>query len=843
MPVGSALSWWAFHLGLLGVIVLLLVPVAGTSAGSGIPSVAPRAPSPVLLSPWDGSYPALAPASEVARQSPTPAVTAAYDWDPQPLNLFAPFPADEVGGLGAVMTASDPLQSGAMFGGQGLHGLTNLTITFSQVTGLWDTRPVTGAPSPRANLSFATLPGGKFAVAFGGVVNLTTGQSDNGTFLFDFQNRSWTNRTGPIAPPPREGAAFAVDENRNVAILEGGRDPDYRVGGSGAYVFWNDTWVLNLTTLLWSRERPAVAPPPMFGSSMVWVPQSGEFLLFGGCATFCSNQLYRYTVGGNWTISPQGGDVPAPRAAASEVWSTRWNITMLSGGFAWGNNTYVPLGDTFIFTPSTLTWDTVLSGSGPSARFGSPAASLNANQCPGMVVVGGSTAWSPPPSDGWFLDQNPDIQSGCNIWGGDEAGGTTGGGGAGNCPAGSNTSVLSVRVLDRVTGVGIVGAKVNITGYCSLQLFTIAGGFANFTNLPNETVRITTTFPAYHTNLSYVRLPVPTNRLIVEMDRFPSLTVRTLATYADLGIVGLPGILVLFQSTLGPAVLGTTDANGYLRFPIFQGVEGLTTFSASSAGYSNASVVAIVPYTGPLNVTLDLLSYGGFDIHVLRDPSGPSIGEAIGSIVPVGIGAFGSPLPFVTDHQGWFNVSLPLSNYTVAASAAGFLPNHTALPVAHGWVNSTIVPIFLPLLYGSNVSVRLIDAVTHRPIGGGNVTIGVRPPLITGSLGWANFTDLLPPGRAVILGQAPGYFNNSTALDLAYRSVYPSVALDLYPMNGCPPDCTTPTNGTPPSASPFRLLPSGGLALELFLLAPILLAAAGAAYALHLRRAPSLRRA
>ncbi|MCI4350219.1 MAG: hypothetical protein L3K15_01725 [Thermoplasmata archaeon] len=837
--MGPTLRRWALHLALVAVLGLLLLPVGGLAASSGLPT--PPRHVDVTPSAARADQAVSSPAtSSVPRTHPSPAITGAYDWDPQPLNLFSPFPVDQVGGLGAVMAASDPLRSGVMFGGQGLQGLTNITITFSQATGLWDTRPVVGAPTPRANLSLATMPGGKFAVAFGGVVNLSTGRCDNLTFVFDFRNRSWVNRSGAIAPPPREGAAFAVDASRNVAILEGGRDRDYRVGGSGAYVFWNDTWLLNLSTFRWSRASTTVAPPPMFGSSMVWVPQTDSFLLFGGCATFCTNQLYNYTVGGTWTAAVQTGDIPAPRGAASEAWVSTWNITMLSGGFVWGNNTYVPLGDTFIFTPAIHQWDIVGSAGGPTPRFGSAAAALNANQCPGLFLVGGSTAWSPPPADGWFLDQNPDIDFGCNIWGGDESGGSTGGGGVGNCPVGSNTSALSVRVLDRATGLGIVGAKVNITGYCSLQLFTTVGGYANFTNLPNETVRILTTFPTYHLNVTYARLPVPTNRLIVEMDRYPALTVRTVATYANLGVVALPGILVLFQSTLGPSVLGTTDANGYLRFPVFQGAEGPTTFTAAAAGYANATAVGVVPFTGRVNVTIDLLSYGGFDVHVLRDPNGPSIGGAGGTIVPVGNAAFGSPIPFVTGPNGWFNVSLPLSNYTVFASAAGFLPNHTALPVAHGWVNATIVPIPLLLLYGANVSVRLVDSVTHLPIAGGNVTIGSRRPSVTGPLGWANFTNLRPPGRAEILGQADGYFNNSTAVDLEYRGAFPDVRLDLVPMTGCAPNCPPPTNGTP-AVSPFRLLPSGGIALELFFLAPVLLAAAGTAYALYLRRSPSPR--
>jgi hypothetical protein len=325
------------------------------------------------------------------------------------------------------------------------------------------------------------------------------------------------------------------------------------------------------------------------------------------------------------------------------------------------------------------------------------------------------------------------------------------------------------------------------------------------------------------------------------MDRYPALIVHTVGTYASLGTVALPGIQVFYDSALGPDLLGSSDASGYLRIPVLLAIEGPTFFFASEAGYSNASVAAIIPFTGPLNVTLDLLSYGGFDVHVLRDPAGPSIGGAVGTITPTGLGAYGSPFGFVTNAQGWYNVSLPLSNYTVNASATGYLPNTTGAPVFHGWVNDTVVVLPLPLLYGANVSVRLIDARTHQPIAGGTVAIDPGAPVKTGALGWANFTNLRPPRRAVVLGEAPGYFNNSTAVDLEYRAVLAGVHLDLTPISNCPGNCPPKANAT--GSSPFRLLPSGGITLELFLLAPLLLAVAGAAYAWSLRRAPSPRSA
>jgi len=785
-------------------------------------------PTGALPAPHGTPSAALTPSS-VAPPAVAPAVTALYDWDPQPLILPPSFPAAEVAGEGAVMATSDPFGTVVLFGGEAPSGLSNRTITVNESTGYWNVAPIPGGPSPRANVSIATVDGGRYAVVFGGIVNLTSGSCDNGTWLFDFVNRSWTNHSGSVAPPPRESAAFAADDGAGYAVLEGGWDPSYSLGGAGASVTWNDTWLLNLTTFNWSRSNASYAPRPLFGSSMWAVPATHRFYLFGGCATFCSNALYSLVVGGNWTRVPDQGDIPSPRASASSAWGATWNLAFVSNGFVWGGNDYFPLNDTFAFDPVTLTWDLVVGPDGPSARFGAAASYLNNNHCEGLFLVGGSSALAQPPADGWFLDSNPDLGAGCDIWGGDRVGGS-GGGGAGNCSAATQ---LSVDVVDSSNFQGIGAATVQLIGRCgTVQLATNATGYANFTALPNETVRVLVAASGFHQNQTDVNLSLQgTSVLLVLLDHLPSLHIQTFGVSYERGIEVLENVSV-YQYPLNFNFLGATDVHGWLNVTAYAGAQGSTTFLALKPGYSNATATVNIPWTGVVSTVMTLYADGPFAVHVTEYPDGLGISGATGVIRPVGAYSYGGPIPYVTGLNGWFNLSLPQSNYTVSAAAPGFVSNGSA-PVAHLWASLTVVPINLTLIRGGNLSVQLLDAVTHRPIAGGDVLVGTALHANTTSDGWAYFPDIRPPGHYGVVGTASGYRSNSTSVELSYLALTRTLVLNLTPITSCPPTCGPATNGTPGT---YHLLPTSGAALDLFVLAPILLALAGALYAVYLRR-------
>ncbi len=802
--------------------LLLLVPSLLPPAGASIAGPGPPRPPLTATPAAIGPFPSVRPAA------PAPLVTGAWDWDPQPFYPPLTIPANEVAGLGAAMATSDRTGNVLLFGGEGYHGLTNVTAVVSEATGNWQRVLPPSAPSPRANFTLSTFGSGRSAVLFGGLTSLTNGRSDNSTWVYSFVNQTWTNVTHGPAPPPREGAAMAVDDAAGVAILEGGRDRAYQLNGSGASVLWNDTWSLNLTTFNWTRLTPSGAPPPMFGSAMVFAPPEGTFYLFGGCASFCTNATYAYRPGGNWSRLPVSGDSFPARGGASAVWDPLDNVSFVGMGLEPGATSYAALNDTYMFTPSPARWDLVASPGGPPNRYGAAAAFLAANQCPGVFLLGGSPVLTQPPADGWFLDTNPDLGAGCNTWGGDQVGGSGGGGGA-NCTPAAN---LSVRVVAHATGRPLGNASVTISGACGrFAAPTSRAGYANFSALPHGPLTILASDAGFHGNSTVVNLTGPNLAVTVFLDALPNVFIRTFGA-SSAGTGPLSYVALTFD---GITDLGLTDPAGWLNLTPFSGASGPGSFEAVKPGYSNATVTESVPYTGNLSFTMTLLADGAFDVQVVEVPDGTPIVGAVGTIVPVGADTFGGPVPFTTGPAGWFNASLPRANYTVRADYPGFLPNATRGPVFHSWMNATVVVLNLTLAYGANVSVRLLDAVTHDPIPGGNVTIGYLPGRTTGAAGWANFTDILPPGRYVVAGTAPGYLNNATTVDLTYRSLVTHLELNLTPIPPCSPlaPCPGGPNGT---RGVFSLLPPGGPSLDLILLAPLLLAVAGAAYVVYLRQ-------
>lgn len=806
-------------------ILLVLVLLLTALPASGAPGTA--APPHAGVAPVRQARLTTIPSAVGPPAAVHPEVTTNYDWDPQPLILPPGFLEDFVGGLGAGMVTSDPLRTVVLFGGLSPNGLSNFTISVNQSTAAWTVTQPTSAPSPRANFSFAATPDGRRAILFGGDVDAATGRPDNQTWVYDFANRTWTNVTQAIAPPPRESAAFAIDTKASVGILEGGWDPVYSVGGVGAAVTWNDTWEINLTTYNWTELVTPTTPRPLSGSEMVYAPPYDEFLMFGGCLSSCSSTLYSYRLGGNWTVVHAIGDLPGPRGGASFAWGPAWNLAVLFGGGLPGANSYVPFNDTYVFNVSTHQWDQVFSADEiPNPTYDAAASFLSANNCPGMFLVGGSSALTSSPPSGWFLDNDPDLGSGCNNWGGDEVGGT-GNPPPGNCSAYQN---LTVNTFDSATGAPIPQATVVLIGKCgSAALLTGADGLVTFLNLPNETIQITATAPYYHPNGTFVNLSrFGSTFLPLPMVSLPNLIISAVGvTYPNVS-APLSGVIVQYYD--GPTI-GTTDVNGSLIVRGFAGPQGSLLFEGYRPYYSNASTTVTIPFTGNLSFSFRLLADGLLAIQAKEFPDGTGIADALGVITPVGAYTYGGPISFQTGANGWFNATVPQANYSVFLRANGFVSNATP-SVFHPWLVTTVVSMFLTLGYGANLSVRLVDAHTHQPIAGGNVTVGYSAPKKTNADGWATFTDILPPGRYVVSGNANDYLTNSTALDLTYLERAPSIWLNLTPLSFCPPNCR-PVNETP---GVYALLPSGGTSLELFVFAPFALAIVAALYVAYLRR-------
>lgn len=819
------------------VVLLLVLPATPTGPTD---RTAPITAGRAAGTPWALSNPARPTGATGLAH---PAALTSLDWDGMGTFRLLGVNTNLVLGEGAAMVADSTYRNVVVFGGRGSAGLTNLTLEVSQVTGKW--KNVTGpvGPSPRANMSFADDPSGRLAVLFGGTTNPRTGVSDNQTWAFWYGNHTWENVTHAVAPPARESAAFAVDPAARLALLEGGRDPAFVQGGSTGSVTWNDTWTLNLTTFNWTPVTLRDTPPPRFASAMAFDPLNGEFLIFGGCDAACTNAVEAVNLSqGSWAtlLPPPGTQVPAPGGGAVFVWSPWVNATVMFGGFGPTTSAFASYNSTFVFDPATRTWNYVQGPPDPFARYAAPGAWLSANGCPGLFLAGGSSAFYGPPPDLWFLDPNPDTGVGCNVWGNDQVG--TGGGNTTGC---NGNGTLVVIVSDNATHARVANATITLTGACgAVHGPTDLAGVATLTRVPLTVETVTVSASGYHAGGTVVNVtanytanrtgPVPPP-IWVNLTHLPSLRLRTYGQSVSVPRFPLGAVDITMDDFLD---FGNTSAAGYLNESALSAPGGRLTFRAYKLGFSTPEFVTTLPYTGVVWVNFTLQQEGAFEVEARLAGSTRPIVSATGVITPLDAGAPLAPVGFAVDVAGNFSVPLPLGNYSVAVSAPGYGPNATKLPVFHGWANTTVVVVYLTSDEGYNVTVLVRDASTRSPIFNATVEVGSTYLAHTSAAGWANFSNIRPPGPYGILAAAPGYATNQSFVFLGPGNPRASVTIYLTPVPCTPPACTAPRAI---GAGGFILLPSSSDALVFLLAAPLLFLGAAVVYALYLRRRTSAR--
>jgi len=170
----------------------------------------------------------------------------------------------------------------------------------------------------------------------------------------------------------------------------------------------------------------------------------------------------------------------------------------------------------------------------------------------------------------------------------------------------------------------------------------------------------------------------------------------------------------------------------------------------------------------------------------------------------------------------------------VSAGAPGFASNLTIQPVFHPWIATTIVLLNLTPDQGFNLSVVVRDSATRQPIDNATVEVGYTYLRHTMAPGWANFSNVRPPGSWGVVASASGYASNQSFVVLGPLTPRASIAIYLTPLPCVPPGCVAPRGATPPGT--FSLLPGSSGSLTFLLAAPLMFLAASIAYALYLRR-------
>ncbi len=794
---------------------------------------------------------------------------------------WAPTPPAALESAGFVANASSG--SGVLFGGLGAAGLSDATYLYSETSNLWTTAAPTTAPSARSDFGFGFNAATDAAVLFGGETNTATQAVSNATWEFDLASGEWTNVPTSVAPAAREDPAFAVGDG--IALLYGGWAQN--VSGFGELTY-SDTWVLNLSTDLWTQVHPSGGTPgAIHGASLLWQPTLDEFLLFGGCYP-CSSNVWAFSPANQtWQRLTVVSGVPPPRMDATWVWDPAAGVDVLFGGT---NGTTV-YGSTYYYQPGIPDWTVASTSATPPARYDAAAGVLDASDNASVFLTGGVDA-SGPLGDVWRL---------------------------------AEVSNLTVKVVDSATGLGIANATVQ-AGPDS-GLLTNATGFATAYSLPSNVTAVTATQAGYsprstavwlppgvsveislslpplppatvevsvkdpsgnpvagaYVALAYGTRPLPDSPQVtgasgeVEYTDVPAanytLTVnRTGDHTSTTSIDAASGSTVQSNITLSPLYLlairtsarlpngtvvtaagvelsvdgksvGVSPANGSFNRSL--DAVGTVTVVGTLYGFYNASGSVNATFTGVgyVNLTLHAQPYPVITIEILgQRGNGPGFQVRAANVTVTNTSALATgPFrsTFVTNVEGTVTFSPPTGNYSVTVSAVGFVTNDSIPKIVAPPGANLSRTYYLSLIGFSNIVVLILSAATgNPPIGGAavalrflgtNLSTGLPFPnesRLSLKTGFANFSGV-PQAKVLWTVLASGYEPANGSFQVVFGSPSNEFIIYLIPV-------------PPPKYTGLRIFPVASEALWWLVFVPVA-ALLGALVFLTVLRNPSSR--
>lgn len=215
-----------------------------------------------------------------------------------------------------------------LFGGTSMAGLLlglNDLWIYDPAANTWTMLTPNGdVPPGRSGHSLAYDPVSKKVILFGGSAQ---SQYLGDTWTYDPAANTWTQLT-PLGdqPSPRSAASLLFDPGLNKFLLFGGRDAHDL----------NDTWTFDPATKAWARLSPTGdIPPARYSYGMVYDTEASRTILFGGNAQGSGylNDTWAYDSAANsWTKLDIAGDLPPARFACGLVFVPESGRALLFGG-------------------------------------------------------------------------------------------------------------------------------------------------------------------------------------------------------------------------------------------------------------------------------------------------------------------------------------------------------------------------------------------------------------------------------------------------------------------------------------------------------------------------------
>lgn len=214
-----------------------------------------------------------------------------------------------------------------LFGGFDNYDILNDSWLFNWYTYEWEIINSTSSPSPRSDAAMCYDSVNEKTILFGGY-DFDGEFSLNDTWIFHWNNNSWSEVHPLSTPDSRYGHQIVFDsENQNV-VLFGGR----------AGQVTNDVWVYGYEDNSWTEILQDEPPDEIYGHSMAYDSQNSKIIVFGGrhsyyLTTDVFNQTWAYDQSLNEWEQMNPETYPSERVLTSMTYDSVNNRTFLFGGF------------------------------------------------------------------------------------------------------------------------------------------------------------------------------------------------------------------------------------------------------------------------------------------------------------------------------------------------------------------------------------------------------------------------------------------------------------------------------------------------------------------------------
>jgi uncharacterized protein (TIGR03437 family) len=252
-----------------------------------------------------------------------------------------------------------------MFGGLDASGDRNDLWAYSVDTQQWtQINPSGQAPDPRHGHTVTLDPARRGIIVIAGQGAGFFGDA----WSFDIQANLWSQLSGNSGgPSPRYGHSAIYDPTRDRIVLSHGFTSE-----QGRF---DDTWAFDLKSNSWRDISPSSSRPlRRCLHHAVYVPQSDQMLLYGGCSSGFGpcpqGDLWSFDLARNQWTQIVTAMSPAPRQRYGMVFDDNRRKLVLFGGLGGP-----ALNDTWEYDPASIAWTQITPGGDAGApRFRQEAA-------------------------------------------------------------------------------------------------------------------------------------------------------------------------------------------------------------------------------------------------------------------------------------------------------------------------------------------------------------------------------------------------------------------------------------------------------------------------------------